>query len=142
MEQTDGMWVRYGPTLSSILGSGDSNSRRHRCGSWWNRQISVHLAHQGSLTMWTHSQALWSNSGFMDTGWSGFTNPSLARVLNAVIAHYPWQSPSRVTRKRGTRRIHTGGFLAATEEARFPDLCRAGREPEFIPEVRKRGVPT
>lgn len=66
----------------------------------------------------------------------------MARVLNAVIVHYPWQSHSRVTRKRGIRRIHTGGFLAATVEARVPDLCRAGREPEFIPEVRMRGVPT
>ena len=55
----------------------------------------------------------------------------MARVLNDVIVIYPWQSHLRVARKGGTRRIHTGGFSAATLKAKIPDLCRAGREPDF-----------
>ena len=64
-------------------------------------------------------------------------NPSLARVLNDVIVIYPWQSHSRVARRGGTRRIHTGGFSAATLKARVADLCRAVREIEFIPKDKR-----
>ena len=69
-------------------------------------------------------------------------NPSLARVLNDVIVIYPWQSHSRVARRGGTRRIHTGRFSAAPLMARVPDLCRAVREPEFNTKIRMRGVLT
>ena len=64
-------------------------------------------------------------------------NPSLARVLNDVIVIYPWQSHSRVARRGGTRRIHTGRFSAAPLMARVADLCRAVREIEFIPKDKR-----
>ena len=100
---------------------------------------------RGSLSLWTHSGTFWFNPGFMLTG---IGNPSLARVLNDERVIYPWQSNSRVARKGGTRRIHTGEitgaaedrwwnentpflFSASTVEAMVPDLCRAEREPDF-----------
>lgn len=71
----------------------------------------------------------------------GLENSSLARVLSDEIVIYPWQTHSRVAKRGGTRRVHTGRFSAATLMANVPDLCRGVREPEFIPEIRMRGGP-
>ena len=69
------MWVGDGPTLSSVLHSGDSSSRRHgRSGSWniWPIRVSDHVQ---------QSEVFWFNSGSIVTGRSG--------ILKLILGQSP-----------------------------------------------------
>lgn len=43
-------------------------------------------------------------------------NPSLARVVNDEEVNHPWQSHSRVVRRGGTSRVHTGEITGVPED--------------------------